>query len=340
MTRDDGEDQAQPLVAYTDGSGTTADKVCGAGVVVYRGGEVILEASRHLGPGTNNHAELSAIRVALAITDATGLRDRDLVIRSDSEYAIWCATSSAEPSPSAKNAKLIALVRAAMRGRRVRVEWVKGHAGDPGNERADALAGLARLRCTGATEHMLVDRDGVARNARALTIHQPWASLVAQGIKRVENRTWSPPPEELGPGDYLLLHAGKTFDLDAWQGALEIADHVGVSVPWLEEMRRPLATVRSIANRTLRATASRGAEARARELVPFSAIVGVARYVGGLEHGDIAAAGRWYVGPLGWALDEATVIEPVPLNGAQGLFRVEPSVYALVRARWHEAVLG
>ena len=163
-----------------------------------------------------------------------------------------------------------------------------------------------------------------------------WKKHRLQGVKG--------PQRNIAPrdasGDAADGHAGKTFDLDAWQGALDIADHVGVSVPWLAEMRRPLATVRGIANRTLRATALRAAEARARELVPFSAIVGVARYVGGLEHGDIAAAGRWYVGPLGWALDEATVVEHVPLNGAQGLFRVEPSVFALVRTRWHEAVLG
>ena len=190
------------------------------------------------------------------------------------------------------------------------------------------------------SDHTLVGLDGVARNARALTIHQPWASLIAQGIKRLENRTWTPAPEDLALGDYVLLHAGKTFDLDAWQDAIDVAEHQGVSVPWLAEMRKPLATVRSIANRTLRATAVRAAEVRARELVPFSAIVGVARFIGVLEHGDIAAAGRWYVGPFGWALDEATVIDPVPLNGAQGLFRVEPSVFALVRTRWHEAVLG
>ena len=189
-------------------------------------------------------------------------------------------------------------------------------------------------------DHTLVDRDGVARNARVPTIHQPCASLIAQGIKRLENRTWTPPPEDLALGDYVLLHAGKTFDLDAWQGAIDVAVHQGVSVAWLAEMRNPLATVRSIANRTLRATAVRAAEVRAKELVPFSAIVGVARFIRGLEHGDIATAGRWYVGPFGWALDEATVIEPVPVNGAQGLFRVEPPVFSLMRARWHEVALG
>lgn len=190
------------------------------------------------------------------------------------------------------------------------------------------------------TDHTFIDRDGVARNARALTMHQPWASLMALGIQRVVNRDWTPPPDDLALGDYVLVHAGKTFDLDAWQSALDVAEQQGVSIPWLTEMRKPLATVRSIANRTLRATAVRAAETRARELVPFSAIVGVVRFIGVLEHGDIAAAGRWYVGPFGWALDEATAIEPVPVNGAQGLFRVDPTVFALVRTRWHEAVLG
>lgn len=39
---------------------------------------------------------------------------------------------------------------------------------------------------------------------KALTIKQPWASLIAAGVKDVENRTWD--TRYRGP---LLIHAGK-----------------------------------------------------------------------------------------------------------------------------------
>jgi ribonuclease HI len=55
-------------VAYTDGSGTIATRPCGAGVVIFDGDVAIIEASRYLGLGTNNRAELSAIGLALVIT--------------------------------------------------------------------------------------------------------------------------------------------------------------------------------------------------------------------------------------------------------------------------------
>lgn len=42
---------------------------------------------------------------------------------------------------------------------------------------------------------------------KALTICQPYAELIARGIKRVENRTWATPYR--GP---LLIHAGKNTD--------------------------------------------------------------------------------------------------------------------------------
>lgn len=135
-----------PLVAYTDGSGTIATKPCGAGVVVYDGDEVVLEVSRHLGNGTNNRAELCGIGLALAVTDEPAMRVRTLVIRSDSTYAIGAISAAREPWDGAANAKLIRYVRSLLVGRSATFEHVRGHTGVEGDERADKLAGLARLR--------------------------------------------------------------------------------------------------------------------------------------------------------------------------------------------------
>ncbi|MFI0814076.1 ASCH domain-containing protein [Streptomyces sp. NPDC021098] len=47
-------------------------------------------------------------------------------------------------------------------------------------------------------------------SARALTLWQPWASCIAYGSKRIENRRWAT--------DYrgvLLIHAGRTLDPNA-----------------------------------------------------------------------------------------------------------------------------
>jgi len=138
--------EAPSLVAYTDGSGTTAGKISGAGVVVYDGGVAVLEASRHLGMGTNNRAELYGIGIALAMTDTPAWRPRPLLVRSDSEYALEAVTRPTAPFPWAANRPLILRVRAATQGRVVTFEHVKGHSGVEGNERADALAKLGRLR--------------------------------------------------------------------------------------------------------------------------------------------------------------------------------------------------
>ncbi len=142
-----------PLVAYTDGSGTIATKPCGAGVVVYDGDEVVLEVSRHLGNGTNNRAELCGIGLALAVTDEPAMRERPLVIYSDSTYAIGAISAARDPWDGAANEKLICYVRSLLAGRCVTFVHVRGHSGVEGNERADKLAGLARLRVPVAKNH-------------------------------------------------------------------------------------------------------------------------------------------------------------------------------------------
>jgi hypothetical protein len=42
---------------------------------------------------------------------------------------------------------------------------------------------------------------------RALTLIQPWATLVMRCGKDVENRTWTPPESQLRPGDRFWIHA-------------------------------------------------------------------------------------------------------------------------------------
>jgi len=44
---------------------------------------------------------------------------------------------------------------------------------------------------------------------QALTIHQPWASAIIAGPKRVENRTWHPRRFGLRPPFVLAIHAAK-----------------------------------------------------------------------------------------------------------------------------------
>lgn len=164
------------LVAYTDGSGTQAHLACGAGVVVVDGrpetvatwtgvegvpwiggGVVVLEVSWHLGLGTNNHAEVCAAGLALGVTDTPDWHAVPLEIRTDSTYVQGCLTAAHDPSPQRPNARVIGAARRRMReradehgevwpARRVTVHHVEGHTGEPGNDRADALAGAARLR--------------------------------------------------------------------------------------------------------------------------------------------------------------------------------------------------
>lgn len=46
----------------------------------------------------------------------------------------------------------------------------------------------------------------MANNMKAITIKQPWASLIVHGIKDIENRTWPCPKKYIG--QRVLIHAG------------------------------------------------------------------------------------------------------------------------------------
>lgn len=44
---------------------------------------------------------------------------------------------------------------------------------------------------------------------QAITIWQPWASLIVHGLKEYETRGWQPSPKRLKVGDPIAIHAAK-----------------------------------------------------------------------------------------------------------------------------------
>lgn len=100
---------------------------------------------------TNNQGELMAV---LDLLNATADRASEpILIRCDSQYVINSVTQwmpgwkrkgwrKADGKP-VLNRELLEQIDAALVGRTYKFEWVKGHAGDPMNEAADARANAA-----------------------------------------------------------------------------------------------------------------------------------------------------------------------------------------------------
>lgn len=119
---------------YTDGACSKNPGPCGYGFLI-RHDDTYLEVNRYLGHGTNNIAELSAIGAALEQVE-----DKSLPVRlyTDSSYSIGVLTKNWKAKA---NRELISGIRAQIAEfQDLRIIKVKGHAGDPLNERADTLA--------------------------------------------------------------------------------------------------------------------------------------------------------------------------------------------------------
>ncbi len=121
-------------LAYCDGACSGNPGPAGLGVVLrYEGVERVL--SEYLGQGTNNVAELTAI---LRACEGAPDLDRPFRIYTDSTYSINMLTKGWKAKA---NRELIAQTKDVLAAfRDVRLHYVKGHAGIPLNEKADALA--------------------------------------------------------------------------------------------------------------------------------------------------------------------------------------------------------
>ena len=127
---------------------------------------------------------------------------------------------------------------------------------------------------------------------KALTLTQPWATLVAEGTKRIETRGWSTPYR--GP---ILIHAAKGYPAEAEDFAVAL------------HHRQP----RTL--RTYPGDLPRGAFVARANLDTIIRTIAVVASAEELELGD------YRPGRFAWFLSDIVPIDPpVPWRGALGLW--------------------
>lgn len=130
----DPKELEQAIQIYTDGACAGNPGPAGIGVVMeYR--QHHKEISQYIGMATNNIAELEAIRVGL---ESVKNRDLPVVVFTDSRYALGILTKGWKAK---QNEAMVRRIKELTRKfKRLKFVKVEGHAGHPGNERADQLA--------------------------------------------------------------------------------------------------------------------------------------------------------------------------------------------------------
>ena len=125
---------------YADGAAIPNPGNMGCGIVLVYNNHV-KDISEYIGYGTNNIAELTAIKIGLQnITNRT----LPIIVFSDSMYAVKILTDEWKPK---ENIDLISdIKRFITYFDSVKIEWIRGHTGNKHNERADYLANSAAIK--------------------------------------------------------------------------------------------------------------------------------------------------------------------------------------------------
>jgi ribonuclease HI len=129
-------DPSLDITIYTDGACSGNPGPAGSGAVIMQNGTAIHEISESLGHATNNIAELTAIKLALEyLFDYASM---PITLYTDSVYCIGSLTKNWKAK---KNIELIGSIKDVLTAfTKLSIKHIKGHNGDPGNERADKLA--------------------------------------------------------------------------------------------------------------------------------------------------------------------------------------------------------
>lgn len=117
---------------------------------------------------------------------------------------------------------------------------------------------------------------------KALSIRQPWAWLIINAGKDIENRTWHTKYR-----GRFLVHASKGMTKDEYAAAYRFAREIGVCCPRFEALER-------------------------------GGIVGSVELVDSVD----ASNSPWYMGDKGFVLREPKPLPFVPYKGQLGFFEV------------------
>ena len=164
------------VLAYADGSCVGNPGPGGWGVVIVRPSGVNEEFSGFEARTTNNRMEITAAIETLRHIP----RNLPVAIRSDSQYLVKTITDNWRRN---ENRDLWALLDEELLGRRVSFEWVRGHADDPHNQRADELAREAAKRGGGAQSPTSSSTRGGTGKAKLIS---QLASLLEPGERLAE----------------------------------------------------------------------------------------------------------------------------------------------------------
>ena len=136
--------------------------------------------------------------------------------------------------------------------------------------------------------------------AKCLSVRQPWAWLIIQGGKDIENRTWR--THYTGP---LLIHAAATRpSFQEYKDACELQSAAAMCSPARRSAHSPLYFPSSD------------------ELV-YGAIIGRVRMAGCA----VTSYSPWGIlGAWNWLLADPEPLGPIPYQGRQGLFNVDVAV--------------
>lgn len=136
---------------------------------------------------------------------------------------------------------------------------------------------------------------------KVLTLRQPWATIIAEGLKDIEVRTWS--TRFRGP---LIIHAGKGWDSAAW-------DEFKVKIPDLFKRREFFDKVQADKGRVIART----------KLVTVKRYADPDSFLKDFER-HFNAFTRYREGLFGWVLGRRyRLADPAEVKGRLGLWNYD-----------------